>query len=155
MLPTMAIMMAALAGPGTETSSQTATSGPVTERAAESTFATVREARESVTRVMRESNRASGRDPAETVASVATIYGQLARSEKLPATERRRLQSQLRARLTEQHEILRRRAQRSGSNSGGVAAQAQSLINLIETTIAPDTWASAGGNGTIVYYPFP
>ncbi|MEO1614523.1 MAG: DUF1598 domain-containing protein [Planctomycetota bacterium] len=51
---------------------------------------------------------------------------------------------------------------RGGSQSGGSAAGAQgggafadfdSLMNLIETTIVPDTWEALGGNSTMAPYP--
>lgn len=39
-----------------------------------------------------------------------------------------------------------------GGGGNGEAAQARELIELIENTIAPDTWDSRGGRGTIRYF---
>ena len=39
-----------------------------------------------------------------------------------------------------------------GGGGNGEAAQARELIGLIENTIAPDTWDSRGGRGTIRYF---
>jgi len=152
MTPTLTLLMALLAGPASE---QEAVAGaPAAQDAAESPFTSLREARAEVTRVLRESSRASGRDATEATPSVAALYRQLGTSEKLPIAERRRLQAQLRTRLSELESLLRRRELRAAaSHSGGVAANAQNLIDLIQTTIAPDTWAINGGNGTIFYFP--
>src|SRR5262249_33738113 len=117
-------------------------------------FTTSREARAEVSRVLRESNRAQGRDPTDTAPCVVAVYRQLGASEKLPLAERRRLQSQLRARLAELEQVVRRRESRAGgSHSGGVVGNAQDLINLIQTTIEPDSWEINGGKGTIFYFP--
>lgn len=154
MMPTITMLLAVLAGPATERNTGTAASSSLSQNAGGSPFATLREARAEVTRVLRESNRTSGRDPADTAPAVIAAHEQLSRSEKLPIAEHRRLQAQLHTRLTELQDILRRRELRaSSSHSGGVAANAQNLIDLIQTTIAPDTWDINGGNGTIFYFP--
>ena len=127
---------------------------PTTQEPGNAPFTTLREARAEVTRVLRESGRAGGRDPAESTPAVAAVYRQLGASEKLPVAERRRFQAQLRTRLSELESALRRREQRStASHAGGVAANAQSLIDLIQTTIAPDSWEINGGKGSIFYFP--
>jgi hypothetical protein len=153
MTPLFALLMAVLSGPGNEAHES------VAERAehpsAEAAFAALPEARETVKQVLRDSNRARGRDAADSAPAVVAAYRRLAVSEKLPAGERRRLQAQLHTRLSELQNVLRRREQRTAaSHAGGVVANAQELINLIQTTIAPDTWAINGGQGTIYYYPF-
>lgn len=115
----------------------------------------IRDSREVVTRVLRESNRAQGRDPSQTAPRLLEVYRQLSLADQLPATERRRLQSQLRVRLLEQQDIFRRRVARAASsNTGGspVAARAQELIDLIQSTVEPDSWAVNGGRGTIFFY---
>jgi hypothetical protein len=43
-------------------------------------------------------------------------------------------------------------AANAGAGRDITSANAQSLIDLIETTIAPTTWQRAGGQGTIRYY---
>jgi hypothetical protein len=40
-----------------------------------------------------------------------------------------------------------------GGGVNGAAAQAESLIELIQTTIRPETWEVNGGRGTIMYWP--
>jgi general secretion pathway protein D len=153
MIPTISMMMAVLVGPGFGDERQTAANDRAVERAAEPAFATSREAREAVARALRESSRASGRDPIETTPTVVAVYRQVGLSEKLPASERRRLQAQLRTRLAELQDVLHRRVVRAAaSNSGGAAGYAQQLIDLIQSTIAPDTWAANGGNGTLYFY---
>lgn len=78
-----------------------------------------------------------------------------ARSEELPTAERRLLQARLRARLSEKDVALRRREKQRDRTtySGGSAADATELINLIQTTVAPDTWEINGGRGSIYYFP--
>ncbi len=153
MLPTVSMLMAILVGPGFENGQQAAANDRAVERAAESTFTTSREAREAVARALRESSRASGRDPVETTPGVVAAYRQVGLSDKVHVTERRRLQARLRTRLDELHDVLHRRVIRArSSNDGGAAGYAQPLIDLIETTIAPDTWAVNGGKGTLSFY---
>jgi hypothetical protein len=40
-----------------------------------------------------------------------------------------------------------------GGGVNSAAAQAESLIELIQTTIRPETWEVNGGRGTIMYWP--
>jgi hypothetical protein len=153
MIPTFTLLMAVLAGPGIDATGPTATGTPTEEQI--KPFATLREARDEVKAALRDSNRASGRDAADIAPAVVAAFRRLGASEKLPEGERRKLQAQLHTRLTELQTALRRREQRAAApHGGGVAANAQDLINLIQTTIAPETWAINGGNGTIFYYPF-
>jgi hypothetical protein len=153
MSPMYWVLTAVLVGPGIESEAHTA-ADPAAQSQSQSSFATSREARDAVIRVLRESNRARGRDATETTPSVVTVYKQVNLSNQLAPMERRRLQAQLRTRLDELHDVLHRRVVRAAaSGSGGVNGQAQELINLIQTTIAPDTWAVNGGRGTIAFYP--
>lgn len=154
MNPTFPLVLAALVRPGFETKQPARAESPAAQVNAQSAFQSVREAREAVSRILVATNRASGRHPSETAPFLLAAYRQVARSEKLPAAERRQLQSRLRSRLTEQGDTLRRREERSGTFlSGGVGNNAQELINLIQTTIAPDTWEINGGKGSIYYFP--
>lgn len=154
MTPTLTVLMALLAGPGIEEKALTAADVAAVQDPGSIPFTSLREARAEVTRVLRESNRAASRDPAETTPAVAAVYRQLGASKNLPVAERGRLQAQLRTRLSELESALRRREVRaSASHSGGVAANAQDLIDLIQTTIAPDTWEINGGRGSIYYFP--
>ncbi|MEM6473649.1 MAG: DUF1598 domain-containing protein [Planctomycetota bacterium] len=41
----------------------------------------------------------------------------------------------------------------SGAQGGGAFADFDSLMNLIETTVVPDTWEALGGNSTMAPYP--
>src|SRR5690242_3992898 len=121
MIPTVPMLMALLVGPGVEAPSQTAADRAV-ECAAEPAFATSREARDAVARALRESSRASGRDAVEATPSVVSAYRQVGISEGVPVAERRRLQAQLRTRLSELHDVLHRRVVRAASSkSGGIA----------------------------------
>jgi hypothetical protein len=132
-----------------------ALAGPAPELPASRPFSEISTARAAVTQALYDSNRARGRDPMETAPPVVSLYERLSQSDELPTPERRRLQSQLRTRLVELNDVLRRRALRAAAtNSGGgpVAARAQELIDLIQSTIAPESWAVNGGRGTIVFY---
>ena len=150
MTPTLTMLMVLLSGPGVEQGAE----GFAGVSAAQHPFTKLREARAEVSRVLRESNRAQGHDPADIAPSVVAVYRQLGTSEYLPVAERRRLQSQLRTRLSELEEVMRRRESRAvASHSGGVVGNSQDLINLIQTTIEPDSWEINGGKGTIFYFP--
>lgn len=154
MTPTLSLMLAALVLPGFDNEARAAAETQVAIRETDAQFGSVREAREAVGRVLRASNRASGRDTQTMVPSVVSTYRQVARSEKIPTAERRLLLGRLQARLSEQERALRRHEQQGGTSlSGGVAANAQELIDLIQSTVAPDTWAIYGGQGTIYYFP--
>ncbi|MBI3861234.1 MAG: hypothetical protein HY290_05005 [Planctomycetia bacterium] len=154
MSPTLSLVLAALVGPGFESELPTGAKAANVQKKTEAAFTSVREAREAVSEVLLASNRASGRDPSETAPLVLAAYQRVERSENLPAVERRQLQSRLRARLSDQRQTLRRREERGGpSLGGGVVNGAQELINLIQTTIAPDTWEINGGKGSIYYFP--
>ena len=156
MIPTFTLLIAVLTGPGTDATEPTATAAPTQPQDAESPFATLREARDAVKAALRDSNRASGRDAAYTAPAVVAAFRRLGASERLPVGERRTMQARLHTRLIELQSVLRRRELPAvASQAGGVVANAQALIDLIQTTIAPDTWAINGGNGTIFYYPFP
>jgi hypothetical protein len=154
MIPTVSMLAAVLIGPGFESGPQTAGSAPTGISASVTAFATLREAREGVAVALRESNRGSGRDPMDTTPEVVTTYRQLSLSDKVPAVERRRLQAQLGTRLGELHDVLNRRVKRAAAShaGGGLANDAQQLIDLIQATVAPDSWAINGGNGTLYFY---
>lgn len=154
MSPAISLVLAALVGPGFETEQPMGAAAPAAQVDTEPAFQSTREAREAVSQILIATNRANAHDPSETAPLVLAVYRRIARSEKLPAAERRLLQSRLRPRLAEQGDALRRREERSGiSLAGGVGNNAQELINLIQTTIAPDTWEINGGKGSIYYFP--
>jgi hypothetical protein len=154
MVPTFTLLITVLAGPGSELTPPTATAGAVKHSVSEAPYDTLREARAAVQAALRDSNRASGRDAVQTTPTVLAVHRRVGVSEQLSAAERRRLQAQLSARLSDLQSTLRRREQRAAASySGGVIANAQELIDLIQTTIAPDTWEINGGQGTIFYFP--
>lgn len=152
MTRTFALMLAALVWPGFENALSAA--GRTAEVGQSNIpFGSLSEAREAVTRVLRASNRASSRPSQETIKSLTTTYQQLARSEKIPAADRNRLLSRLRSRLTE-HDLALRREQQAGTPlSGGVANDAEMLLELIQSTVAPETWEINDGLGSIYYFP--
>jgi hypothetical protein len=154
MIPTFTLLMTVLAGPAGDSTPPAAIPGNIKRTASEAPYGTVREAREAVKSALRDSNRASGRDAAQTAPAVLAVHRRVGVSEQLPAAERRRLQAQLNTRLSELQSTLHRREQRAtATHSGGVVANAQELIDLIQTTIAPQTWEINGGQGTIFYFP--
>lgn len=127
-------------------------------------------------------SRARGAEPRQFVPQLAAVYEQLRADEELRAAERAQLRRMVAKRLAEVGlDLLRdlkkaeadaatssRAAARSsapstyritdealqaGSAGGGPdIAGARELVELIRTTIAPETWDVNGGRGTIVYY---
>ncbi len=141
------LVMAVLVGPSADDGAR------ASETARKVAFSTVREAKEAVSLALRESGRAGGRDPVETAPKVLAVYQQVGQSGELPLAERRRLQGSLRTRLIEQRDIMQRRAVRAAqSGSGGVSSDVQELIQLIQTTVSPDSWTVNGGRGTMGFY---
>ena len=154
MMPTFTLLMTVLAGPAGHSTPPVTTPGNVKRPAADAPYDSVREAREAVKSALRDSHRAGGRDAAQTAPALLAVHRRVGVSEQLPAAERRRLQAQLSTRLSELQSALRRREHRAAAtHSGGVIANAQELIDLIQTTIAPETWEINGGQGTIFYFP--
>lgn len=102
------------------------------------------------------------------VPRLASLYVNLDNAEALPRGERMRMRQTLQGRLVKQlegllierrkHDLAQQRlsARRSGGESlaggGATAFAAQQLIDLIVTTIAPDSWQARGGNGSISFY---
>jgi Tfp pilus assembly protein FimV len=154
MTTTFSLMLAALVLPGFDSKPRPAVTTPAAVRDTDAQFDSLREAREAVTRVLRASNRASGSNLREAAPSVVSTYRQLARSEKIPVAERRLLLGRLRTRLSEQEAALRQKERQAGpSHAGGVANDAEMLLDLIQSTVSPETWAINGGLGTIYYFP--
>jgi hypothetical protein len=154
MIPTFTLLVTVLAGPAGDSTPPAPTPGNVKRPASEAPYDTVREARDAETSALRDSHRAIGRDAAQTAPTVLAVHRRVGVSKQLPAAERRRLQAQLSTRLSELQSTLRRREQRAtATHSGGVIANAQELIDLIQTTIAPETWEINGGQGTSFYFP--
>lgn len=116
----------------------------------------------------RKSFRTAKPDPFQITPRLIAFYRTLESVEGLPRSERNRMQETLRARLRQIGEQLaRRRASGGGlpgsrrgqpdsirreSLGGGEQQNVSELIALIESTIAPDSWASRGGSGSISYF---
>ena len=100
-----------------------------------------------------------------------------AAADKLAPADRARFQVRLRSRLSRLADAIRRAGQQARSSSGGTASttntasssdqqrepaglpgggpqdNGQDLVDLIEATIAPQSWDVNGGPGTIRYWP--
>ena len=105
--------------------------------------------------------------PADAVPRLVSLYVSLEHVESLPRGERMRMRQTLQTRLVKQleqllreqrkHELTQQKtAKRIGSDSlaggGATVFAAQQLINLIVTTIAPDSWKQNGGKSSISFY---
>ncbi|HET6881711.1 MAG TPA: hypothetical protein VFI31_16225 [Pirellulales bacterium] len=121
--------------------------------------------------------------PADRKAQAQQLVRLYAATAHLPAADRSRLRLRLKSRLTRLADAVRKdrrqpaedaadtrsstiaesgtttetttTATRSGRGLPGGAAQddGQALVDLIEATIAPQTWEVNGGQGTIRYWP--
>ncbi|MEK6259295.1 MAG: hypothetical protein AABP62_11825 [Planctomycetota bacterium] len=106
--------------------------------------------------------------PEEAVPRLVSLYVSLEHVDALPRGERTRMRQTLQTRLVKQLEVLlrekrkhelaqqrptsRRSTDDSLAGGGATAFAAQQLINLIVTTIAPDSWKQTGGKGSISFY---
>ena len=123
----------------------------------------------------RKSFRTAKPDPFEITPRLVAFYTTLGSVEGLPRSERLRMRETLRARLRQiGGQLARNRASAKKPPSsrpqirtsakptseksetlrlgGGEQRNVKDLITLIETTIAPDSWESRGGNGSISYF---
>ncbi|MFP6763732.1 MAG: hypothetical protein VB858_08940 [Planctomycetaceae bacterium] len=123
----------------------------------------------------RKSFRTAKPDPFTITPRLVAFYSTLETVDGLPHSERLRMQETLRARLRQIREKLAKdrsitaaRAGRLGTRnsvsalhrsnspntglSGSEQQNVAELIALIEETIAPDSWTSRGGHGSIGYY---
>ena len=127
--------------------------------------------RDAYRRAMQKSTSRATPEPEEVVPELTSLYLELAGARDMGRSERRRLRRGVRLRLEQMrdkliHQGLRRARearQAKYRSSGpdeqdlagggrGANARAVELIELIQTTIAPDTWDVNGGNGSIRYY---
>lgn len=122
---------------------------------------------------IRRSARKVNPDPFTVAPPLIDLYRQLDSDRTLAHTERSKMQRGVKFRLESLRDRLMRdalaqkrqqqrnsfRARRAGRSSkpgqsagGGEIANAVKLIELIQNTIAPDTWDVNGGNGSIRYF---
>lgn len=136
---------------------------------------TVNDLRDAYIAVLRKSARRAEPDPQAVVPELAALYAELADAERMSHAEISRMRGCLRIRLEHIRDQLlrdlrsqqrpanreRRRAGRNGQtrsaatqlNGGGAeAARVAQLIDLIQSTIAPDSWETSGGRGSIRYF---
>lgn len=123
----------------------------------------------------RKSFRTAKPDPFQITPRLVAFYTTLETVEGLPRSERLRMRETLRARLRQiGDQLSRKRASakkspasrlrgrkatkpagkdsEAGGLGGGEQQNVNELIALIESTIAPDSWESRGGNGSISYF---
>lgn len=78
------------------------------------------------------------------------LHAKVLADKGLSTTERERWLARLKGRLSRLASDLRREAAARG---GGAQDDGQALVELIQATIAPQTWDVNGGQGTIRYWP--
>lgn len=136
----------------TETAASAAAE-PAQEAAAPAMSADRDEFRQSYLAAMRRSARRANPDPAAAVPELVGLYRQLDGVDGLSSAEKARMQRALRGRLGQLRERLQRSTGRAARLAGPAdTARARQLIELIQTTIAPESWDVNGGRGSIHYY---
>ncbi len=135
---------------------------------------TADELRDRYHSVVRRSSRRQQPQAAEVVPELVGLYRILDKNELVSRAENARMQRGIDARLEELHKRLvlqRRRMQqehvraarrnagiRTSVNAaelagGGAIQGVEDLIDLIQTTISPESWEINGGRGSIDYFP--
>lgn len=109
--------------------------------------------------VMQMSAKQSDAPPQDVIPRLVALSIDLAQPNALSSTERLQLRRMLRNRLESVQDELRRKqlrvkkaAVQHGNGSPAELVQAQQLIDLIQTTIAPKSWQANGGRGSISYF---
>ncbi|NOX53798.1 MAG: hypothetical protein GXP27_05055 [Planctomycetes bacterium] len=129
------------------------------------------ELQEAYLHVMRASAKRRPGPPDQIVPQLAVIYAALDRCEKLSAKRKRQMRAALQARMKSYRDQLLRRLRKSEAERSRLGrsarprgrqserlrgpadeARARQLIELIESTIAPESWQSSGGPGSIRYF---
>ena len=129
------------------------------------------ELRQAYLHVMRASAKRRPAPPEQIVPQLAVIYAALDQCEKLSAKKKRQMRAALEARMKfyrnwllrslreseAERDRLRQSARRRGRQTERLRgpadeARAQQLIALMESTIAPESWPSSGGPGSIRYF---
>lgn len=126
---------------------------------------------EECERAVRESAKRARPDPTEMVPRLVELYGRLNETTELGRSEATRLQSRIEFRLQQLQRTLKStiaRAERTAARSSQPVrsrpseeksfaaprdvANARALIDLIQSTVAPESWEINGGHGSIRYY---
>jgi hypothetical protein len=131
------------------------------------------ELRSAYSNALQISARKTNPDPFTVVPVVIEVFEQLKTDKSLSHAERSRLRRGLKSRLESLRDrVLRaaivqkrqlrrialraeqspRQSPRENLSGGGEIARAAELIELIQNTIAPDSWDINGGNGSIRYF---
>ena len=141
----------------TAMSGESAETAKPPERASPAQAVTPAEFRKSYLAAMRNSARRANPDPLQAGPQLLVLHQNVGEVERLSTAERSRMRRALEGRLGQVRDRLRRLvrpAKDRGSRMAGPAdtAQARRLIDLIQTTIAPETWDVNGGKGSIRYH---
>jgi hypothetical protein len=141
-----------------------ATSPPTAfARASADEYSSLRRAhqlREAVARQLRREavSERAGNDAENEAATRALVklHAQLVEDTALTTDERTHLMGVIRSRLSRVESRLKQRIKRQDSTAGRGGAAADDsgpeLVELIQTVIAPQSWAVHGGPGTMRYY---
>lgn len=128
-------------------------------RSFQARFPTAEEFHASYKEIMTKSTRREVPDPLEVTPTLLELFVTLDHVEGMSGPDRRRMHSRLEIRLVEMRQRMldmqksqARKSPASNQGGGAVAARAAELIALIENTVAPESWQSAGGQGTISYF---
>lgn len=111
----------------------------------------VKDFRESYRTILRKSAKRRNPDLSVRVPQLVSMLKTVESSSAISKTEKNRMSKRLRVRLVEIRKRLSRRTTTANSktvrNSGGANARAGVLIELIQTTIAPDSWDFSNSTG--------
>ncbi|MBM82771.1 MAG: hypothetical protein CMJ78_19590 [Planctomycetaceae bacterium] len=95
--------------------------------------------------------------PEGIVPELAAVYYEISRVDRISFREKKRMRITLKARMEKVRDDLLRERFRAKTSlkkplNGTEQQNADALIDLIQNTIAPDSWDVAGGLGTIRYF---
>jgi len=149
-------------------------------RAPQSAAAAPGEVRREVRRALEQALPATPGERRRQARELLPLYTQVAGAKAISASERGRLQARLKGRLSRLAELIRRdvtaqrevdrlqaevgsQAETAGevrlstksaqSRGGAPQDDGQALVELIQATIAPQSWDVNGGQGTVKYWP--
>lgn len=161
-------------GPPVEAPDPSASEAAASRSAATDRLQARDELRAAFAEALQKSARRAKPDPFEVVPELTGLYGSVDDVEAISFAEKSRMKRALKNRLEELRDrVIRnavkeeRRRRRASPRtvrvrrpttlpgdrlSGGEAARAMELVELIQNTIAPETWDVNGGNGSIRYF---